>query len=112
MTVIGGANKLFKSFIQQYNPNQVRSFSDRSHTKGKLYEKLGFIEIRRSNANYVWVNKKTNIAYNRLHTQKRHIKQFLCDNDIDLSLSEKQIMEDHGFVQVFDSGTITWEWQN
>ena len=111
-TVVGGADKLFKAFVRQYAPKQVRSFSDRAHTKGTLYSKLGFTEIRRSAANYVWVNKKTNIAYNRLHTQKRHIKHFLQDNKIDLTLTEKQIMEDHGFVQVFDSGTITWEWQS
>lgn len=109
-TVIGGADKLFKTFIRMYEPKQIRSFSDRAHTKGTLYAKLGFTEIQRSDANYVWVYKDTNKAYNRVHAQKHNLKHFLQDDTIDLNQTEKQIMEAHGFVQVFDSGTVTWEW--
>ena len=29
---------------------------------------------------------------------------------IDIDEAEKEIMEAHGYVQVFDSGTITWQW--
>lgn len=39
-----------------------------------------------------------------------NLKKFLKDDAIDLSFSEKQIMEDHKFAQVYDSGTITQEW--
>ena len=41
--VIGGASKLFAYFIKMYNPTQIKSFSDRAHTKGNLYKVLGFI---------------------------------------------------------------------
>ena len=109
-SVVGGASKLFKHFIELYHPKQVRSFSDRAHTRGNLYKQLGFTEIRRSEANYVWIDIKTDKAYHRVNAQKKNLKRFLKDDSIDLSKSEKQIMEEHGFVQVFDSGTITWEW--
>lgn len=111
-SVVGGASKLFKHFIRQYNPSRIRSFSDRAHTKGNLYSMLGFTEIRRSSANYVWVDTRNNKAYNRVRTQKRNLKKFLHDHTLDLNLSERQIMESHGFAQVFDSGTITWQWIN
>ena len=110
-SVIGGASKLFRYFVHKYEPCEVRSFSDRSHTKGSLYSTLGFTELQRSSAGYVWVNLSTDIAYHRYNAQKQNIRKFLHNDSIDLSKTEKQIMESHGFVQVFDSGTITWQWK-
>lgn len=109
--VVGGASKLFKYFITTYSPQRVRSFSDRAHTSGKLYAKLNFKEVNRSSPSYTWVNVVDDTAYNRVNAQKKNIKKFLKDETIDLSRTETEIMIEHGFVQVFDSGTITWEWQ-
>lgn len=109
-SVVGGASKLFKYFIKNYDPNVIISYSDRAHTSGRLYEVLGFRSLRISDPGYVWVDLKTDKAYHRINAQKRNICEFLKDKDIDLSKTEKQIMEEHGFVQVFDSGTITWMW--
>ena len=110
-SVTGGASKLFKYFITSNNPVQIRSFSDRAHTQGNLYKLLGFTKIRQSEANYVWVDVKSDVGYHRINAQKRNIKKFLSDDTIDLNKTEKQIMIEHGYVQVFDSGTITWEWE-
>ena len=66
--------------------------------------------MTKSNPGYVWVATATDIAYNRVNAQKHNLKHFLHDDTIDLAKTEKQIMEEHGFVQVFDSGTIRWEW--
>lgn len=111
-SVVGGASKLFKHFVREYNPPRIRSFSDRAHTCGGLYQTLGFTEVARSRQGYVWVDIFTDIAYNRVNAQKHNLKHFLQDDTIDLTKTEKQIMEEHGFVQVFDSGTITWEWSD
>lgn len=110
-SVVGGASRLFKYFIRMYDPVQIRSFSDRAHTKGTLYEKLGFYELRRSEPGYVWVDLTTDSAINRVSAQKSNLRKFLHDDNIDLTLSESQIMTQHGFVKVCDSGTITWEWK-
>ena len=109
-SVVGGASKLFKYFLNTYNPSQIISFSDCAHTKGSLYQILGFKEIKKSEPGYVWVNYYTEKSYHRINSQKRNIKKFLKDNKIDLSQPESEIMVQHNFVQVFDSGTITWEW--
>lgn len=108
-TIVGGASKLFKYFINHYHPARIRSFSDRAHTSGNLYKMLGFHEVRRSDPGYVWVDKRTDKAYHRINAQKRNIKQFLHDDSIDLNLTEKQIMESHGYYQFFDCGTVLWE---
>ena len=110
VSVIGGASKLFSYFVKNYAPTQIRSFSDRSHTRGNLYELLSFKEIRQSGANYVWVNTVDDKAYHRTNAQKRHIRRFLKDDNIDLTQSERQIMINHGYVQVYDSGTIIWHY--
>lgn len=112
-SVVGGASKLFNHFITEYHPQRIRSFSDRAHTRGNLYEILGFEKLRVSEAGYVWVDLKTDIPYHRINAQKAHIKEFLHDDTVDTeNKSERQIMEEHGYVKVYDSGTITWEWQN
>lgn len=109
-SVVGGASKMFKYFINKYKISRVRSFSDLSHTSGGIYDILGFKKIHTTLPQYVWVDFDTDYAYNRVNTQKNKLKKFLQDDDIDLSKTEKQIMEEHGFVQVFDSGKILWEW--
>ena len=109
-SVVGGASKLLKHFVKEYNPARIRSFSDRAHTSGKLYRTLGFKEVRRSTAGYVWVDVVTDVAYHRANAQKQNLKKFLKDDSIDLSKTEREIMIEHGFVQVYDAGTITWEW--
>lgn len=111
-TVIGGASKLFKYFQDTYSPNTVISFSDVSHTRGNIYPKLNFKLVNISGPGYHWVDTNTDVCYNRMIAQKHNLKNFLKDDLIDLSQTEKQIMEAHGFAQVFDSGTITWEWRN
>lgn len=109
-SVVGGASKLFKHALQTIKPARVRSFSHRAHTSGGIYSVLGFTEVRRSEPGYMWVDLETDKAYHRYNAQKQNVRKFLHDDTIDLSLSEREIMTSHGFVQVYDSGTITWEW--
>lgn len=112
-SVVGGAQKLFNYFLKVYSPLQVRSFSDRAHTQGNLYPILGFYKLRSSDPGYMWVNLKTDRAVSRLNAQKQNIKKkFLRDESLDISKTETQLMIEHGYVQVFDSGTITWEWRS
>ena len=107
--VVGGASKLFKYFLSRYYPNKVVSFSDVAHTRGGLYEKLGFHKVSWSSPDYVWVRMKDDKAFNRSNTMKSNLQQFLGE-EVDLSKTEKQIMEEHGYAQVFDSGVIRWEY--
>lgn len=109
INTVGGASKLLTHFIRMYEPKEIRSFSDRAHTTGGIYQTLGFTELRRSDPGYVWVCQKTNKAYSRYNAQKHNIVNFLKDPDIDLSKTEVEIMAAHGYVQVYDSGTITWQ---
>ncbi len=110
-SVVGGASKLFNYYIKNYYPNKIVSFSDRAHTRGNLYENLGFHKARESEPNYVWVNLKTNLYLNRVSCQKRNLHKLFNEPDLDIeNQTEQQIMSSRGFVQVFDSGAIRWEY--
>lgn len=110
-TVTGGASKLFKYFINNFEFSKIVSFSDRAHTKGNLYKILGFHEVSRSDPNYVWVNLQTDLFFNRVSCQKRNLPNLFNEPDLDTeNKTEKQIMLEHGFVQVYDSGNIRWEY--
>lgn len=110
-SVVGGASKLFKHFITHYDFDRIISFSDKAHTRGNLYFILGFQKVRESGPNYVWVNPETDLYLNRVSCQKNNLRKLFCDDTIDIEHeTEQQIMAEHGFVQVFDSGTIRWEY--
>ena len=98
-SVIGGASKLFKYFVRKYNPNKLISYSNRSHTSGKLYARLGFTEIENTEPNYVWVNIQTDEIVD--------INSVDCIEQIGANATL-----DKGYVQIFDSGNTIWKWQS
>lgn len=110
-SVVGGASKLFKYFRENYSFSCIRSYSDVAHTSGNLYTILGFKPVKQSEPGYVWIDTKTDKAYHRVNAQKRNISRFLQDESINLNDTEQRIMEDHGFVWVYDSGTILWKYE-
>jgi hypothetical protein len=108
--VVGGASKLFKYFIKNYEYSKIVSFSDIAHTKGNLYDVLGFTAISESSPGYVWVNIFTDMYLTRTACRKNNLRNLFDDQNIDIeNKTETMIMAEHGFVQVFDCGVIRWE---
>ena len=110
-SVIGSASKLFKYFLGIYNPDKVISFSDVAHTRGDLYELLGFKYDHLTTPSYVWVDKYDSISYHRVNCQKKYLPKLLKDDSVDMNKTEKEIMEEHGFARVYDCGVIKWVYQ-
>ena len=107
--VLGGASKLFKHFLDVTKPDLVISFSSLSDTTGSVYEILGFKQEAEVDPGYVWVDVKTDVAYNRASCQKRLLPKLLDEPDLDIeNQTEDEIMESHGFVKVYNSGLIRW----
>ena len=110
-SVVGGASKLFKFFIDNYSYDKIVSYSDRAHTQGKIYDVLGFQKISVSEPGYCWVSLYDDMYLSRASCQKRNLPKLFNQPDLDIeNKTEQQIMVEHGFVQVFDSGTIRWEY--
>ncbi|MCM1223693.1 MAG: hypothetical protein NC548_55510, partial [Lachnospiraceae bacterium] len=110
-SVVGGASKLFKYFISHHDVSKVVSFSDISHTRGNLYSLLGFTKANVSDPGYGWVHLISDMYLNRVNCQKQNLPKLFDEPNLDIAnKTEQQIMVEHGFVQVFDSGVIRWEY--
>ena len=104
--IIGGAEKLFKNFIKNYNPKSIISYCDLSKFSGKTYLKLGF---RLSKVQYSkhWYNisTKRHITDNLL--RQRGYDQ-LFGTSFGKGTSNEQLMKESGFLEVYDSGQATF----
>jgi hypothetical protein len=106
-TVIGGANKLFKYFINNYNFKEIISYADRSWTMNNgnnLYDKLGFIKDKITKLNYYYINN--NIRENRF----KYRKDILVKEGFDKNKSEHEIMLERKFYRIYDSGQIKYKY--
>jgi GR25 family glycosyltransferase involved in LPS biosynthesis len=67
-SVVGGASKLFKYFIDNYKPEQVISYANLDISNGNLYDKLGFKLEKYTGINYWWA--KDGVKYHRSNFMK------------------------------------------
>ena len=112
VTVVGGAERMFKYFIKTYNPINVLTYSDISKFTGNIYLKLGFNVIQSkplTEPNYIWINPIENIVLKRYQTQKKKL--------VDMGYSgfgstEDEIMENLGYMKIYDCGSIRLEYIN
>ena len=107
--VIGGIEKLFKYFLNNFNPKSILTYSDISKFTGNCYSKIGFRTSADSitEPNYKWVSLDSNTVLTRYQTQKHK----LIDKGLgNINQTEDEIMENLNFVKVYDSGNLKLEW--
>jgi hypothetical protein len=101
ISIIGGAQKLFKYFIKNFQPNKIISYSDLDIFSGDIYGKLGFKNLGETGPGFWWSDNHH--KYNRRNFQKWKI----CKN------SEKtgdELMGERDFHKIWNSGNIKWEY--
>lgn len=103
--IIGGAGKLFKFFIKNYDPKSILTFADRRYSQGKLYKKLGFEFKKYTKPNYFYVKSGVVKRFNRFKFRK----SILIKEGYDPNKTEYEIMSERGFFQLFDSGNMKFE---
>jgi len=101
-TVVGGASKLFKYFLNHYKPIDIKSYSDLSRSNGNMYKQLGFTLQHNSIPNYYYVID--GIRKHRFNFRKDK----LIKEGADPLKTEIQIMNDKGFYRIFDCGMQKW----
>lgn len=57
--VVGGMDKLLKSFIEEHQPDDIMSYADRDWSDGRSYYKLGFTKIENSTPQTFYINLNT-----------------------------------------------------
>ena len=104
--VVGGCEKLFKYFLDNYKPNSIISYCDNSKFKGEVYIRLGF--------KLKTFGKPTKHWYN-LRTKKHITDNLLRQRGFDQLFgkeygfygkgsSNEDLMIDHKFIEIYDSG--------
>lgn len=102
-TVIGGASRLFKKFINDHNPDSVISYADLRWSEGELYKNLGFVFMHETVPNYWYVEK------NRVHRIHRYTLRKTKEDD--QSKTEKELRSEQGFSRIYDCGSSKWIWK-
>jgi hypothetical protein len=100
INVIGGASKLIKYFIDNYNPSRIISYADKDWSIGNLYYQIGFTNIKESNVDYKYI-----IDDKRIHKQnfkKSNLK-------LDKNISESNYMKSNNYFKIWDCGKIKFE---
>ena len=109
--IVGGAQKLFTYFVNNYNPKSIVSYCDRSKFSGETYTRLGFTSDNKyAPSRHWWSDKlKKHITNNLL---LKHGFDQLFKTNYGINTSNEQLMYDHGFLDVYDAGQETYTWNN
>ena len=104
--VVGIAPRLLKYFIKEYNPKNIISYADKRWTlnNDNLYTKIGFNLVGEIKPNY-WYIKGDNKRYHRYSFRK----DILIKKGYDVNKTEKQIMDEIGYLVVWDCGNYKYE---
>jgi hypothetical protein len=101
-SVVGGASKLMRYFINKYNPIQVETYSDNLISNGVLYETLGFQYSHTSKPGYWYVID--GIREHRFNWRK----QKLIKMGYDVNKTEEEIMSELGHYRIYNAGNKKW----
>jgi len=105
-SVIGGSEKVFKYFIENYKHKEVISYADRSWSQGELYKQLGFKLIHKTQPNYYYIIDKK--RYHRFNFRKDK----LVSEGFDPNKTEHEIMLERKIYRIYDSGSLKFIWKN
>lgn len=103
----GIANRLFKAFVDEYNPEEIISYADRRWATGWLYEILGFEHVRNTDVNYWYIDCNLVRRFHRYLFRKDKIKSMFPDAEGD---TEREIMNNLGFWRIYDCGSMLRRW--
>lgn len=107
--VVGGAEKLWKYFIQNYSPKSVISYCDLSKFTGDIYERLGMHLMHVSDPAEVWSKGSEAVTSNLL--RQRGYDQ-LFGTSYGKGSSNEELMLENGWLPVFDCGQSVYEWRS
>lgn len=106
--IVGGAEKLFNYFLQNYQPESVISYCDISKFTGYVYERLGFKRFKQSSPSKHWSKGDVHITDSLL--RQRGYDQLFKTN-YGKGTSNEELMLQNGWLPVYDCGQETYTWQ-
>ena len=89
--IVGGKERLWKYFLNKYQPNNCISYCDFSKFDGHSYLKLGFKKERLNKPGFVWWEENTNFCYQRTPWKHNEYK--------------------NRFLKIYDCGQLVFIWK-
>jgi hypothetical protein len=116
VTVAGGASRLFKAFVDEHNPAQVKSFSDNRFFEGGMYAQLGFALAAERGADYQVWSPKLGLRP-KSHYQRRNIPARLREHGVEDTFdpetdprTETDMLYLMRCGRLYDCGKKRWLW--
>lgn len=106
-TVVGGAGRLLKHFLDLGLCHTLVSYSDTRLFTGNMYEQIGFTLAHETEPDYCYVS--SSIKAGRIHKskfQRKHLPSRLANFDPDKT--EVENCFNNGWYQLFDCGKKKW----
>lgn len=104
-SVVGGASKLFKYFLTNYDVNKITTYADLRYCyDGSFYKQLGFTNIKTTPPAYWYTDTKQ--VLHRSNFQKH----LLVKRGYDENLTERDIMLQRGWRRIWDCGHLVFEY--
>lgn len=108
-TIRGGASRLLSHFRKTHPDTHLISYSSGDISTGRLYSTLGFQSDYKISPSYWYIDPLTMTRYHRSSFTKSAIVSRGWKDRIDSSWTERQVMEERGFLRIYDAGVIRWE---
>lgn len=105
--ITGGASKLFKTFINEINPQSIISYCDRAKFNGEVYTQLNFKLDHITQPAKVWSKNTDKVTDNLL--RQRGFDQ-LFNTNYGKGTSNEILMIQDGWRSVYDCGQKVFVW--
>lgn len=107
VSVVGGAERLWKYFLAKYVPNSIISYCDNAKFSGEVYTRLGMTLSNVTPPNKHWYNLKTKEHItNNLLLQKGFDNLF--GTDFGKGTDNEQLMLEFGWLPIYDCGQMVF----
>jgi hypothetical protein len=114
--VAGGASRLFKAFLEEHRPDEVKSFSDNRFFSGAMYRALGFRLEEDLDPDYMVWSPKIGLRP-KSHYQRRLLPKRLQEHGLGDTFdpatdprTEAEMTYLMGCGRIFDCGKKRWSW--
>lgn len=105
-TVVGGASKLYKHFINNVSDSVV-SYASLERSQGGVYEAIGMHLIGTSKPGYQYIRSDAPETISRYQAMKHKLPKLLGDG-YDPELSERENMVKNGWHKVYGCGNLIY----
>lgn len=106
----GVGGKLFRWFIDNFNPLYIRSFADKRWTlsDNNIYTKLGFTYKYSTNPGYYYCN---GISYKRIRRERFRKPILIKNHNLPNNMTELEMARALGYGRIWDCGLFKYVWR-